>query len=106
MSVYQLRILTTEKMIFDDKVVSITVPGENGQMTVLAGHAPMAAVLVNGPIVIQTETETLEGETGQGLLQVENNMAAILIHSFRWTDEESEEQDNSEEVRAESETLE
>lgn len=38
MKVYQLGILTPEKKIYSDTVVSITVSGENGQLTVLAGH--------------------------------------------------------------------
>lgn len=99
MSEYQLRILTPNKKIFDDKAVSITVTGESGQLTVLAGHAPMVAILVKGPIIIRTEKETLEGETGPGVLQVENNMAAVLVHTFQWDGGESEVQNTKEEAR-------
>lgn len=98
MSVYQLKILTPDKKIFDDTVVSITVSGENGQLTVLARHAPMVAVLVKGPIVIRTEKETLEGETGRGMLQVGRNEAAVLVHSFRWNGDRNKDKDTAEEV--------
>lgn len=99
MRVYQLEILTPEKKIYDEAVVSITVSGPNGQLTVLAGHAPMVAVLAKGSIIVRTEKETLTGETGGGLLQVGSNKAAVLVHSFRWDDDQSEEEGAAEGVR-------
>lgn len=58
MRVYLLKILTPEKRIYESQVVSVTVTGANGRLTVLAGHAPMVAMLTEGPIIIRTEQET------------------------------------------------
>lgn len=99
MKVYQLGILTPEKKIYNDTVVSITVSGGNGQLTILAGHAPMVAVLAKGPVIIRTEKETLVGETDGGVLQVSHNEAVIMVHSFKWAGDESEEEDIAEERR-------
>lgn len=100
MKVYQLGILTPEKKIYNDTVVSITVSGENGQLTVLAEHAPMVAVLAEGSVIIRTDKEILAGETGGGILQVSRNEATIMVHSFKWEGEESEEEDIVEDGRA------
>lgn len=100
MKVYQLGILTPEKKIYNDTVVSITVSGENGQLTVLAEHAPMVAVLAEGPVIIRTDKEILTGETGGGILQVSRNEAVIMVQCFKWEGEESEEKDIVEDGRA------
>lgn len=90
MSVYLLKILTPEERIYESRVISITVTGADGRLTVLAGHAPMVAVLTEGPIIIRTEQETIEGVTGRGMLQVGRNEAAVMVHAFKWAGDEAE----------------
>lgn len=90
MSVYLLKILTPEKRIYEGRVISVTVTGSGGRLTVLAGHAPIAAILTEGAIIIRTEQETIEGITGRGLLWVDRNEAAVMVHEFRWDEEETE----------------
>lgn len=90
MSVYLLKILTPEKRIYESSVISITVTGAEGRLTVLAGHETMAAVLTEGPIIIRTEQETIEGVTGCGMLWVAHNEAAVMVHAFQWAAEEGE----------------
>lgn len=88
MSVYLLKILTPEKKIYEDSVSSVTITGAEGQLTVLGGHAPMAAVIAEGAITIRTEQEDIEGITGRGMLWVERNEATVMVHDFHWADEE------------------
>jgi len=90
MSVYLLKILTPEKRIYESRVLSVTVTGSDGRLTVLAGHAPMAAILSVGPIVIRTEQETIEGVTGRGMMWVDQKEAAVMVHAFRWAADETE----------------
>lgn len=87
---YRLKIMTPEKRVYDGEVHSLTVNGENGQLTVLAGHTAMAAVLREGAVTVRTEQETLEGTGGDGLLWVEHNEAALMLHAFRWANEPEE----------------
>lgn len=90
MSVYLLKILTPEKRIYESSVISITVTGAEGRLTVLAGHETMAAVLTEGPIIIRTDQEIIEGVTGRGLLWVDHNEAAVMVHAFQWAAEAGE----------------
>lgn len=87
MRVYLLKILTPEKQIYESKVISVTVTGADGRLTVLAGHAPMVAMLTEGSIIVRTEQETIEGVAGRGILQVDCNEAAVMVHGFKWIDD-------------------
>ena len=89
MSQYLLKILVPEKKIYEDEVVSLVVECENGPLTVLAGHAPMTALLVDGAVVLKTETETFEGMAGRGVLLVERNVCVVMTHAFSWAGNES-----------------
>ena len=90
MSSYVLKILLPEKKIYDGEVTSIMATCEDGPLTVLAGHAPMTAMLVEGPLVVKTEQEVLEGIAGRGVLQVARNEAVLMVHSFKWDGDAAE----------------
>ena len=90
MSVFRLKILIPEKGFYDSQVISVTVVSTKGRLTVLAGHAPMVAVLTEGLIRIRTEQGTIEGITGRGVLQVGRNETVIMVHAFKWSDDDTE----------------
>ena len=90
MSNFQLKILTHNEKIYENKVVSATVTCKNGQLTVLANHAPMVALLEEGSLIIRTEDDVLTGIAGSGILHVDRNETAAMLHGFSWADEEEE----------------
>ena len=92
MKTFALKILQPDKKIYDGEAVSITVNCENGQLSVLAGHEPMAAKLVEGPFILRTEKETLEGTAGHGLLFVDRNETAVMVYSFAFADDNEAEE--------------
>jgi F0F1-type ATP synthase, epsilon subunit (mitochondrial delta subunit) len=104
MSTYLLKILTHNEKVYESEVVSATVTCKNGQMTILSKHAPMVALLEEGPIVIKTENETITGTAGRGVLHVDRNETAAMLHSFKWASEEAEEE-SAEENSEKSEVL-
>ena len=46
----QLTIVTPEKKLVDTQTASITLPGAEGEMTILRGHTYLLAALKNGTI--------------------------------------------------------
>ena len=90
MSIYKLKIMTPEKTVYESEITSMTVTCENGQMTVLAGHAPMVAMLTDGPLLIRTGQKTVTGIAGDGILWVDHNESAVMVHSFAWDNGDSE----------------
>jgi len=87
MSVYKLKIMTPEKTIYEGDATSMTVTCENGQLTVLAGHAPMVAMLTDGPILVREGEKALTGTAGDGILWVDHNESAVMLHALEWDDD-------------------
>lgn len=77
---YKLSIITPDKKIFEDEVVSLVAPSELGYLGVLANHAPLITTLVKGNIIIRGKNESLTTfKSDGGFLEVRDNQAAIVL---------------------------
>jgi F-type H+-transporting ATPase subunit epsilon len=76
----KLTISKVDAPVFDGDVVSVTVPGTEGEMTILADHTALISVLKAGVITVQTEGGAKESfESAGGTLEISNNHATVLI---------------------------
>jgi F-type H+-transporting ATPase subunit epsilon len=76
----KLTISRVDGPIFDGEVVSVTVPGIAGEMTILANHSALISPLKQGLVTIRKEgSEIEEVEIESGTLEISNNYATILI---------------------------
>ncbi|WP_430812510.1 MULTISPECIES: ATP synthase F1 subunit epsilon [unclassified Carboxylicivirga] len=74
-------IVTPVKVIYDETVGLITVPGEKGQFTLLKNHAPIISALTKGKIRVISKTGREEYyDCDGGVLECENNRVIILIN--------------------------
>lgn len=76
----KLNIARVDGPVFTGDVVSVTVPGTEGEMTLLPHHAPLMSALKAGTITIHKTdgtTETVLAATGT--LEVSHNTVTILI---------------------------
>ena len=55
-----LEIVSPEATLFAGEVVSVTVPGVNGEFQMLANHAPVVSLLQEGEVKIEGEIELEE----------------------------------------------
>ncbi|MFV0528357.1 MAG: F0F1 ATP synthase subunit epsilon [Lachnospiraceae bacterium] len=90
MSSYPLKILTPEESVYENPVTSITLEGAKGRLTVLGGHAPMIAAVVEGRILIKTGEGELAGHSLHGLLHVKRDEVVVLVRDFHWANETPE----------------
>lgn len=66
--------------VFDGEVISVTVPGLSGEMTLLADHAPIISPLKEGEILIKHQDNSEETiALSSGSLELSDNHATILI---------------------------
>lgn len=66
--------------VFDGEVVSVTVPGTAGEMTLLANHSAIISPLKEGTILIKKESGEDESVSiTSGTLEMSDNHATILI---------------------------
>jgi F-type H+-transporting ATPase subunit epsilon len=78
---FRLEIVTPEKTVFSEDVVSLVAPAENGYLGVLAGHAPLLCALKPGEIKIRREAGELLYATSGGFMEVTPKKTSILSES-------------------------
>jgi len=80
MKLLQLTIARVDSPVFTGGVVSVTVPGTEGEMTLLADHEAIISALKEGTITYRVPDASAETITiTQGTLEVRDNVATILI---------------------------
>ena len=98
-----ITVLTPDKKIFEGAIISIKVPGTDGQFQVLKNHAPIVSSLEAGKITIVTskgEFEYFDEDSGDiikmeepgktiiynitgGFIEVLNNEISLLIEGLQ-----------------------
>ena len=75
-------LVTPDGAVFDEEAEMIVVPGEAGEVGVLARHAPLIALLKAGSTRVyksRDPQELLEFATGPGFFTVEQDRALALV---------------------------
>lgn len=76
---YQAQLLTPEGSRFKGEVVSVQVPGSNGNFQMLHNHAPIVSSLGIGKITIKQEgVEELNFAVSGGFVEMSKNELTIL----------------------------
>jgi F-type H+-transporting ATPase subunit epsilon len=79
---FALSLVTPEGAAFEGEVEMLVVPGDAGEIGVLARHAPLVAMLKAGSTRIYRDRSTediLEFATGPGFFKVEQDRALALV---------------------------
>ncbi len=76
----KLEILTPNGEIFNDEVISVVLPGEEGEFGVLARHASLSTLLEAGVIDIEKEDKSVESILiNWGVVQVDEEKVIVLV---------------------------
>jgi F-type H+-transporting ATPase subunit epsilon len=79
---FDLSLVTPEGAAFEGEVEMLIVPGDAGEIGVLARHAPLVAMLKAGSTRIyrdRSSEDVLEFATGPGFFKVEQDRALALV---------------------------
>ena len=82
MATFELSLVTPEGAAFEGEVEMLVVPGEAGEIGVLARHAPLVAMLQAGSTRIyrdRASEDVVEFATGPGFFKVEQDRALALV---------------------------
>jgi len=86
--VFHLEVITPERSAVDDDVLSVQVTATDGQMGVLARHAPLIAAIAAGPLTYtDSNGESKELLVGDGFTEVLNNRMKVLGDFAEFRDE-------------------
>jgi F-type H+-transporting ATPase subunit epsilon len=107
---FDLSLVTPEGAAFEGEAEMVIVPGEAGEIGVLARHAPLVALLKAGStrVHLRYGQDVLEFATGPGFFQVQHDRAIALVDYAVKADEidDSRARAQLEEAQAELERLE
>jgi F-type H+-transporting ATPase subunit epsilon len=78
---FRLQVFTQEKLVLDEQVTSVVIPGEDGYFGVMADHAPLIAALGKGKLTIISGSNERILHISGGFAEVANNAATILTDS-------------------------
>lgn len=79
MTKFKIRVVTPERVAFDDEAVSLIVPAAEGYLGVLAHHAPLLALLRPGTVTVRVHEHALRTfRIAGGFLEVGGNRATVL----------------------------
>jgi F-type H+-transporting ATPase subunit epsilon len=77
---FDLSLVTPDGAAFEGEVQMVIVPGDAGEIGILARHAPLVAMLKAGSTRVHvSDTEVREFATGPGFFKVEQDRALALV---------------------------
>ncbi|MBI4250475.1 ATP synthase F1 subunit epsilon [Candidatus Uhrbacteria bacterium] len=98
-----LSIVTPERVVFSDEIEYVTLPTEEGEITVLEDHVPLVGILKPGELVISRAAEMIPLAVSGGVVQVRQQMVTILADTAERVEEIIEER--AEEARRRAEQI-
>lgn len=81
--IFQLQVATPERLLVDEQVTSAEIPGENGYLGILAGHAPLMSALGAGVL-------SYEGGGGPHVLAIAGGFVEVSDNQVRVLADEAE----------------
>lgn len=81
MKTFKLNILTPEKELFNGNASLLTATAMDGEITILANHAPIVTLLSNGRVLYKDQKgESFEIRSEKGVIRALNNQVSVVIN--------------------------
>ena len=80
---FELKIIASDHIFYEGPCEQLIVPAQDGEVGILAHHAPLILAPVEGSIRFQApgDERWIRGVVGRGILRVANNRA-LMVTSF------------------------
>jgi F-type H+-transporting ATPase subunit epsilon len=83
-----LQIITPERVVFEEQNVdSLTVPGADGELTILPQHAALMTALKPGPVVMRRGGEEIDLALSGGFMDVRDDKVILLADTAERSEE-------------------
>jgi F-type H+-transporting ATPase subunit epsilon len=87
MSSFHLEIITAERQVYSDDVTSLTAPGTEGTLGILAHHAPLMTIIQPGQLVIKKDGQEQYLIVTGGFLEVRPDSVIVLADAAEYSEE-------------------
>jgi F-type H+-transporting ATPase subunit epsilon len=81
MDTFQLEIVTPEKKVVDTAATEVQIPGKNGYLGILPGHAPLITELAVGEVTFRVGAEEQQLAVAWGFAEVLPDKVTILAET-------------------------
>lgn len=88
----KFKIVTPERIVYEDLVDQVTVPTLEGEITVLPNHIPLISILQAGELRTKKGSEEKAMAVSSGFVQVNKNEVVILADTAEHAEEIDEKQ--------------
>jgi len=75
---FQIEIATPEKLVLNERAESAQIPGKDGYMGILPGHAALLSELGDGLLSVTASGQTREFTISGGYVEVRDNHVRVL----------------------------
>jgi len=82
-----LELITPDRVLFDGDVDSVTIPTEDGEITVLPHHIPIISIVKPGSMLVRTGKEERLFAVSRGVVEVNGPSLKILADTAERADE-------------------
>jgi F-type H+-transporting ATPase subunit epsilon len=76
-----LRVITPDRIVWDDTVQEVILPSSTGQLGILNNHAPLLTSLDIGVLRVRADKEWKSIAVMGGFAEVENNEIKVLVNT-------------------------
>ncbi len=83
----RLDIVTPERLVAQDSVTAVTLPGKNGCLGILPGHAPLLTELVPGELAYTSQGGTHAVAVNWGFAEVLPERVIVLVQTAERAEE-------------------
>ena len=78
MAELKLEVVTPERRVLSESVNSVTVPGRNGEMQILPGHAALISELQTGVLTYNQDGTNFQLHVSGGFVEVSDDRVSVL----------------------------
>ncbi|HYC83514.1 MAG TPA: ATP synthase F1 subunit epsilon [Candidatus Paceibacterota bacterium] len=79
MSGLRLKIVTPERVAYEEEVSEVTLPTATGQISILAGHEPLVSLLKPGELVVHKNDEAVYMAVSTGLIEMRKDGELVIL---------------------------
>jgi len=82
---FNLTIVTPEKIFYEGDIASVIIPGSEGYLGTLTDHAPLITAIVPGKVTLKDKSmDEIEMAVSFGFFEISNNKATLLVDSVEF----------------------
>lgn len=74
-----LRILTTDRAVFNGTADQVTLPTETGMIGVYANHTPLVTIIKSGQMLVKNEGEVRKYQISGGTLEIRPGSQVVIL---------------------------